>query len=209
MAVSMLNRRLLTLGLLAPALVGCGKTISKATGPVPDDMVLGNPRAKITVVEYASVACPVCGHWYKEVYPAFKAKYIDTGKIRFTYREMLVGSSGEVSAAAAGFLLARCAGNDKYFSIVDAIYNSQPGLFDDPKGVLTKIARNNGFTEAQFTACVENPAAVEALMKRVDANAKIDNINSTPTFIINGKSLEPGYHPLIDIDAAIAAAQRS
>ena len=205
----LISRRFAVLGVSAIALAACQK---KASGGVagatslPDDMSLGNPNAKVTFVEYASVACPVCGRWYKEVWPTFKSKYVDTGKVHFIYREMLVGDTDEMTAAASGFLLARCAGPQNYFKIVDAVYNSQPGLFADPRGVLLNIAKSAGMTENQFNACVRDPAALDALQKRVQANATRDNINSTPTFVINGKSLEAGYQPLSTIDAAIAAA---
>ena len=169
-------------------------------------MSLGNPNAKITFVEYASVACPVCGRWFKEVWPAFRAKYVDTGKVHYTFREMLVGGTDEVTAAASGFLLARCAGRDKYFQMVDAIFNSQPDLFSDPRGVLLNIAKSSGMTESQFDACVGNSQAINALQARVEKNAKDGNITATPTFVINGKAMDPGYHSLAEIDAAIAAA---
>jgi protein-disulfide isomerase len=200
------NRRLVTIGLIAPTVAACSQSFGKASGPLPDDMQLGNPKAKVTVVEYASVACPVCGRWFKDNFSTFKKKYIDTGKVRFIYREMLVGSGGEITTAAAGFLLARCVGQKRYFDIIDAIYNSQPGLFDDPRGVLLQIAKSEGFSEDQFNACVDDEKSLKALSARVEANSKIDNVNSTPTFVINGKSLEPGYHPLADLDAAIAKA---
>jgi protein-disulfide isomerase len=200
-----LTRRLALVGLSAAALAACGKKRGVAAA-LPDDMSLGNPASKVTFVEYASVACPVCGRWYKEVWPAFKAKYVDTGKIHFIYREMLVGGADEVTAAASGFLLARCAGKDRYFQMVDAIYNSQPDLFADPRGVLLNIAKSAGMTEAQFDACITDRASVDALQKRVDDNAKKDNVTATPTFVVNGKALEPGFHTLPDIDAAIAAA---
>jgi protein-disulfide isomerase len=199
-------------GLSAAALAACDKKAgvgASDAAALPDDMSLGNPQAKVTVVEYASVSCPVCGRWYKEVWPSFKAKYVDTGKIHFIYREMLVGDTDEMTAAASGFLLARCSGLGNYFKIVDAVYNSQPGLFADPRGVLLNIAKSSGMTEAQFDACVRDPAALDALQKRVQANSTKDNVNATPTFVINGKSMESGYRSLADIDAAIAAAQKS
>jgi protein-disulfide isomerase len=216
----LLTRRLAVVGLLTPALAACGaKTgggqAGAASGPVPDDMSLGNPAAKVTVVEYASVACPVCGHWYKEVWPAFKAKYIDTGKVHYVFREMLVGDSSEVAIAASGFLLARCAGKDRYFQVVDAVFKSQPdengprtqqNLYDDPKGTLTGIAKTFGFSEDQFNACVSDSAALNALQTRVAANAKNGNVEATPTFVVNGKALDAGYQPLTALDAAIAQA---
>ena len=202
-----INRRVAALGLLAPLAASCHK--GGASAAVPDDMSLGNPNSKVSVVEYASVACPVCGRWFKDIWPSFKAKYIDTGKVNFTYREMLVGGDQEVLIAASGFLLARCAGKDKYFNVVDAIYSSQPGLFDDPRGTLLNIAKSAGFTEAQFDACVKNEDSLKALSARVERNTKLGNVSATPTFVINGKALAAGYHPLSDLDAAIAAAQKA
>ena len=110
--------------LMALSLAACGK--SKSFEALPDDMDLGSKDAKITVVEYASVGCPICAKWQKEVYPAFKAKYVDTGKVRYVFREMLVGGNEEVTVASAGFLVARCAGRDKYFAVNDAIF-ANPG----------------------------------------------------------------------------------
>lgn len=205
-----LTRRLALMGLMAPALAACSQGNSGGAvsgGPVPDDMSLGNPAAKVTVVEYASVACPVCGRWYKEVWPAFKAKYIDTGKIHYVFREMLVGDQNEEAIAASGFLLARCGGRDKYFSVVDAVFKSQPGLFNDPNTVLVGVAKTVGLSEAQYDACVRNEAALNALTVRVQNNAVNGKVDATPTFVINGKAMDAGFQPLTAIDAAIAAAQ--
>jgi protein-disulfide isomerase len=204
-----LNRRAAALGLVAPLALSACHGAAGGSASVPDDMSLGNPNAKVSVVEYASVACPVCGRWYKDNWQAFKAKYIDTGKVHFTYREMLVGGSEEVLIAASGFLLARCAGKDKYFNVVDAVYSSQPGLFDDPRGSLLNVAKSMGMTEAQFDACVKNEDSLKALSARVDRNTKLGNVQATPTFVINGKALAAGYHPMSEIDAAIAAAQKA
>jgi len=200
-----IHRRLLVAALMLVSLAACHKP---SAGVVPDDMSQGNPAAKVTVIEYASVACPICGHWYREVYPAFKAKYIDTGRIHFVSREMLVGNDTEVAAAAAGFLLARCAGKDKYFAVTDAIYKDQTALYADPRGTLLNIAKSMGMSEPQFDTCINDQAAMLALNNRVEGYAKNDNVNSTPTFVINGKALQPGYHPLDEFDAAIADAQK-
>ena len=171
-----------------------------------DDMDQGNPQAKVTVVEYASVGCPVCAKWQKEVYPAFKAKYIDTNKIHYVFREMLVGQGPEIAVAASGFLLARCAGKDKYFAVTDAIFNSQQQAFEAPRETLLNVAKSVGMTDDGFKKCVEDDKAMQALQDRVDRHTRDDHVNSTPTFVINGKSLEPGYHSLDEIDAAIKAA---
>jgi protein-disulfide isomerase len=196
----------LVAALLSLSLAAC----HKSGGPLTtDDMGLGNPNAKVTVVEYASVGCPVCGRWDMDVYPAFKAKYIDTGKIHYVFREMLVGQSEELNLGASGFLLARCAGKDKYFAVVDAIFHVQPDIYSakvDAHTALLRIAQSMGMNEDQFNACVSNDAALTALQQRVQDHANNDHIDSTPTFVINGVSLTPGYHPLSDLDAAIAAA---
>lgn len=192
---------LLTLGLAA-----CGK--GQSYQALPDDMSLGNKDAKVTVVEYASVGCPICGRWDQEVFPAFKAKYIDSGKVHYVFREMLVGGGSEVTVASAGFLLARCAGKDKYFQVNEAIFASQPGVFETPRETLLDIAKSVGMNEEQFNRCVTDEAAIKALNERVEKNAKAHDINATPTFEINGRKMEPGYHALAEIDAAIENAGR-
>jgi protein-disulfide isomerase len=194
----------LIVGLLSLLPAACAKTPKAA--PVGSDMSLGDPKAPVKVVEYASVACPVCGRWYREVFAAFKTKYIDTGKVYYTFREMLVGDADEQSMAAAGFLLARCAGREKYFAVTDAIFAGQQDIYTDPKAGLMKIAKANGLDENKFDACVNDAAALQALNTRVQGYATNDGVNSTPTFVINGVAMEPGYHSLAELDAAIAAA---
>ena len=193
--------------LLAVAVLGLAACQQKAggAGALPDDMTLGNPQAKVTVQEYASVGCPICKKWYDEVYPAFKTKYIDTGRIHFVSKEMLVGGGVEVQVAASGFLMARCAGKDKYFAVVDALYKQQDQAFQAPRETLTNIARSVGMSDAQFNACVTDEKAFQALNDRVEKHNK-EGVDSTPTFVVNGKKMEPGYHSLEEIDAVIKSA---
>lgn len=190
--------------LMTLALAACGQ--QKAYQALPDDMEMGNKDAKITVVEYASVGCPICAKWQAEVYPAFKAKYVDTGKVHYVFREMLVGGTEEVTVAAGGFLLARCAGKDKYFAVNDAIFAAQPGIFYSPRETLSDIAKSVGMSQDQFEKCVSDEAQMAALNTRVQNNAKAHDVNATPTFEINGRKMEPGYHSLAEIDAAIENA---
>ncbi|HEX3886222.1 MAG TPA: DsbA family protein [Phenylobacterium sp.] len=184
----------------------CSKSGGGGAALTQDDMDQGNPKAKVTVVEYASVGCPVCAKWQKEVYPAFKAKYIDTNKIHYVFREMLVGQGPEIAVASAGFLLARCAGKDKYFAVTDAIFNSQEQAFEAPRETLLNVAKSVGMSDDAFNKCITDDKAMQALNDRVEHHNRDDHVNSTPTFVINGKSLEPGYHTLDEIDAAIKAA---
>jgi protein-disulfide isomerase len=194
---------LLTVLALTAALAGC----KPAGGVTSDDMGMGNPGAKVKVIEYASVGCPHCARWNNEVFPAFKAKYVDTGKVYYVLREFL---TGDPQVAAAGFLLARCAGKDKYFPVVDAIYQQQADMYqpgNSPRAVLLKIAQGAGLTEAQFDACVDNDAALTALQQRVQGYANNDHIQATPTFVINGKVYDSGEMPMAQMDAAIAQAE--
>jgi protein-disulfide isomerase len=191
---------------LTVALGACQKTGSDAVSA--EDMFMGNPAAKVTMIEYASVSCPHCARFDTEVFPAFKAKYIDTGQVRYVAREAL---TGDPAIAAAGFLTARCAGKDKYFQVVDAIYHAQQEMFTtgDPHAVLLNIARSAGLTDAQFDKCIKDEAALKALNDRWEHYVKDDNINSTPTFVINGKVYNKGEMSLSELDAAVAEAKGS
>jgi protein-disulfide isomerase len=189
---------------LVVALAGC----HGAAKPVGDEMSLGSPSAKVTVVEYASVACPVCAAFNNEVFADFKKKYVDTGKVRYVSREVI---SGNPSLAASGFLLARCAGPDKYFQVTDAIYHAQSQIYEPDsenvragvgRDILVKIAQQAGLNEDQFTKCVGDETALKALNDRVDRLTRKDNVGATPTFVINGTKLE-GYQSLGQLDQAI------
>ena len=191
---------------LAASLAACGPKGAKVTA---EDMTLGNPNAKVTVIEYASVACPHCAKWNDEVFPAFKAKYIDTGKINYVAREAL---TGEPTLANAGAMLARCAGKDKYFQVTDALYHAQKNIFQtgDIRGELLTIAQAAGMSEAQFNTCLSDENAAKSA-ERIEKQMKADKIQGTPTFIVNGKKVgseEGGEATLAQLDAAIAEASK-
>lgn len=190
------------------ALAGCsGAGGGGAGAPNADDMSLGDAKAKVQVTEYASASCAHCARFNNEVFPAFKAKYVDTGKVHYTLKEFLTPPN---EVAAAGFLLARCAGKDKYFMVLDEIYKNQTEMFQtgDFHGGLLRIAQSAGMTEAQFKACVDDEKAIKALNDRVQKHVVEDKINSTPSFIINGKAAKAGEMTMPDLDAAIAAAAK-
>ena len=181
---------------------------SGAGGAVPDDMSLGNPAAKVTVTEFASLGCPICAKWNNDIFQTFKTKYVDTGKVHYVLKEF---STGDAPVAAAGFLLARCAGKDKYFQVVDAVFRQEADLLEtdrnaDKRDRLVKVAQSAGIPETQFDTCTGDDNALKAFNDRVEAAAKQYNIDSTPTFIINGKSFT-GYQDMPAMDKAIADAQ--
>ena len=171
-----------------------------------DDMVMGNPKAKITVVEYASASCPHCAVFAINVFPAFKAKYIDTGQVKYIFREVL---TEPVQLAAAGFILARCTGKQNYFKTLDGVFHAQQEVYETKslRDPLLKVAKSAGLTEYQFMACLTDKAALDNLNARVERIAKAGDFDSTPTFFINGQKLI-GEHSLADLDAAIAAAKK-
>ncbi len=201
-------RVLLVVMFAAVSLAACDKLFHKADAVTSDDMSLGNPTAKVTVIEYASVACPHCAAFNNDVFPAFKTKYIDSGRIHYVFREMLVGGDQEAAMAAAGFLMARCAGKDKYFSVVDAIFHGQQAMVQsgDVRDGLMRIAESAGMSDAQFDACISDDTQLKKLNDRVQNYVQNDHITGTPTFVINGTTLS-GEQSLATLDKAIAAAQ--
>jgi len=193
--------------MIAAVLALAGPAAAAAPAVQPDDMSLGNPKAKIQVIEYASVACPHCAHFNAEVFPSLKAKWIDTGKVRYTLKEML---TEPVNVAAAGFLIARCAGPDRYFKVVDDVFKSQSQWTAGAKikPILQQIAAANGLDEARFNACLQDEAAVQAVSARAERAAEQDDVHQTPTVFINGKRLDPTPMTAAEMDAALTAAAK-
>jgi protein-disulfide isomerase len=179
-----------------------------ATWPsAPGDMNLGNPRARVHVVEYLSLTCPHCAHFNETTFPAFKAKYVDTGRVYYTVRELLTAPA---QVAAAGFLMARCGDGSHYFAIVDQVFRSQPKWQSGQiKPIFLDIAKANGLTEAQFNACLTDEKGQDALEKRIQYAVETDHVTGTPTFFVNGVQIPNANVPeLADLDAAIAKAAK-
>lgn len=186
------------------ALAACG---GGAKGAAEGDMAQGAAEgAKVTVVEYASVTCPHCALWQEHTYPAFKAKYIDTGKVRYVFREL---PTPPVDAATAGFLVARCAGPDKYFDVVHQLMRTQQEMItSSPRDWLLRTAQAAGLSEEQFNQCVTDKDAVAAMEKRVQA-ARAQGVSGTPAFYVNDvQVISPGGEgaSLADLSTAIDAA---
>ena len=167
----MLDRRLLILAASAlvaatPALAATAHAPAPKPGPRPmaDDMSLGNPKARIEVLEYASMACPHCGHFNETIFPTLKSKYIDTGKVHYTLKEMITEPA---TVAVAGFLIARCAGPDKSFTVVDQVFRSQSRLNSgNIKPIFQEIAAANGVDEAHFNTCLQDQNGADAIARR-------------------------------------------
>ena len=199
------NRRLMLAAVAALSLAACNKT-GGGSGPAnDDDMSMGDPKAKVHMVEYASAACPHCAKFAIDVFPEFKKKYIDTGKVYYTFREVITAPP---QVAAAGFLMARCAGKDKYFSVLDGVFRSQQDWAQtgDVQGSLRRVAHNAGMSDQQYETCISDDKALAALNARVEKYTTQDKVEATPTFFIGGKRLE-GEVTLAQLDQAVAEAQ--
>ncbi len=170
-----------------------------------DDMALGPRRAGVTVVEYASLGCPHCADWARDVFPAFRKTFVDTGKARFVLRELLYGDS---TMAAAGFMLARCAGPSGYFPMVEAIFADQKEIENLGVDEMLRVAKTQGFTRERFEACLKDPKGLAAMQARADRHQNADHIAATPSFVIAGGAPHEGEISLADLSAAIHAAAR-
>jgi len=154
------------------------------TGP-DGDIALGSDKAPVTIIEYASMTCPHCAHFSTTTFPELQKRYIDTGKVRFIFREFPLDP-----LSAAGFMLARCAEKDKFMPIVETLFAKQSEwMLQKPIQPLMAIAKQFGFTEQSFDQCLANQKVLDAIQVVRDRAAEKLGVNSTPTFFVNGKRL--------------------
>ena len=155
------------------------------------DMTLGNADAPVTIIEYASMTCGHCGRFHRDVYPKLKEKYVDTGKVRFVFREFPLENY-----AAAASMLARCVPEDKFFPFVDLLFKTQgdwayvPG--DKRVETLFELAKQAGFTKERFEACLRDQKLLDNIRWIQNRGRDVFGVASTPTFFINGKMLRGG-----------------
>jgi protein-disulfide isomerase len=162
---------------------------------------LGKADAPVTIIEYASMTCSHCATFHNTVYPTLKAKYIDTGKVRFILREFPLDP-----LSAGAFMLARCAGEDKYFPMVDALFRAQKSwaAAQDPVAALLTIAKQAGFTQQTFEQCLTNQQVLDGVEWVRQRAAEKFGVNSTPTFFINGK-IQRGAPSVEELDKLLAS----
>ncbi|MBU2532207.1 MAG: DsbA family protein [Alphaproteobacteria bacterium] len=196
----MLNRRQFGSGLLAAGIVsalGLGAmtpvfaqdvSVEKLmAGNTLPDITIGNKDAKVTIVEYASMSCPHCANFHKNVLPKLKEKYIEPGKVLLVMREFPLNQ-----VAIAVSMLTRCAGdNDKTAALVDVYFDQQDKWLvrGDLEPKLLEIAKQAGFTSESFKKCLENEELFKKLVEQREIASSQFGVNSTPTFFINGKSV--------------------
>ena len=163
------------------------------------EKVYGDPDAPVTVVEYASLGCPHCANFHLQTFPELKKTYIDTGKVRLVYKDFPLGRP-----AFAASMIARCAGHERYFGMIDVFYKSQANWSraENPLAELQKVARFGGLSPEGVEACLGTRPLAEGIQKVAKEAQKI-GVNSTPSFVIEGR-VYPGamsfeeMKPLID-----------
>ena len=209
----------LAAGLTVPGAAPAGaETPSKPDSPVaqaaaPDaaalaprkegeDMVMGNAKASVTIIEYASLTCPHCAHFDEETFPRLKSEYIDKGLVKYIYRDFPLD---RVALQAAQ--IARCSGPDRYFGFIDVLFRQQANwaASRDPnviKDNLRKLARLGGMSDDTFNKCLNDKAVQDAVLTQQLKGEQEFKVNSTPTLIINGKTY-PGALSFDELDKVL------
>lgn len=152
------------------------------------DLVEGKADAKVTIVEYASMTCGHCMNFHTNVYPELKKKYIDSGKIRFIFREFPLDAR-----AFAASMLARCAGPEKALGMIDVLFANQAEwafIKTNPQPKLFEIAKQAGFTQESFDKCLTDQKLLDQLTANQTRASEVFGVRATPTFFINGKRLQ-------------------
>ena len=196
----MITRRTFLVGTSAAAIVlalssaealhnarpAAAQTITQAELLVPPplgDRVLGKDDAPVTIVEYASMTCPHCAHFHETTYPELKKQYIATGKVRFIFREFPLDP-----LAAGASMLARCADKDKFFPMIETLFQLQrQWAVEKPIPPLLAIAKQAGFSEQSFNACLSDQKMLDSIQAEQKRATDKFGVNSTPTIFINGR----------------------
>ena len=186
----------LALFLFAAAPVSAQEQVAWAKG----DMALGKADAPVTVIEYASMTCPHCARFHAETFKAFKEKYVDTGKVRMIFREFPFDG-----LALRASMLARCAGPERYFPMLDVLFQQQRQWTGakDPVAALAQIGRLGGVSQEKFEACMKSEELSNAIVQNRLEGQQKHGVESTPTFVIDGEKLT-GALTLAQLDEALA-----
>jgi protein-disulfide isomerase len=164
------------------------------------DMALGPANASVTITEYASMSCPHCAAFNANVFPKIRSEYIDTGKVRYVFREFPL----DIKAAGAS-VLARCIAKDdagKFFAVIDMLFKKQDEWVVKTKETLKRIGREAGMSEQSAETCLKDQALFDKLSADEKFADEVLKINSTPTFFINGERVK-GAKPFEEFDKRI------
>ena len=144
--------------------------------------ILGNPDAKVTIVEYASLTCPHCANFHVNTFKQFKKEYVDTGKVKFVYRDFYLDDLARGTA-----MLAQCAPEDQYFSIIDLVFTNQRKWMsaEKPFAAIGKLLKLTGYSDEKINTCLADASIGEGVIKDRQRGADF-GVNSTPTIFVNG-----------------------
>ena len=194
-------------GLLALALspLTARADARSAVGPdeLPDEIGIGEPTAAETVIAYAAFGCTHCATWHVTVFPAFRAKFIDTGRVRFVVREM---ATVDMYVSYSGPILARAFGAERYFDIMGQIFKAvhDAGADLDGPELMRAIALDLGMDESTYVNVVENQGALRVADARMLRNRLLFDPPGAPTFLIRGRPFV-GQQSMAQLDAALRA----
>ncbi|MBI6629614.1 DsbA family protein [Pontibaca salina] len=168
------------------------------------EMTLGAEDAPVEIIEYSSYTCPHCANFHQDTFQKIKKNYIDTGKVRWTYREVYFDRFGLWAS-----LVARCGGEERFFGISDLIFKGQENWTraGEPDAIvdeLRKIGRLAGMESDQIEACLQDGEKAQTLVAWFQKNAEADKIESTPSFVVNGSKVSNQTYA--DFSALIDAA---
>lgn len=184
------RRKLLVTGSIATGLALGGfalPAVAQGLQYAKGDMVLGDPDAPVEVIEYASMTCPHCRRFHDEVYPALKKDWVDTGKVRFVFREFPLDRY-----ALQASMLARCGGEQKFFGFIDLLFKQQPNWTSagDPGAALRQIGLLGGISSEAFDACMADESLVDMILAtRLDGHQRM-KVAGTPSVYVNGEKVE-------------------
>lgn len=150
----------------------------------PTDMVIGNPDAKVTIIEYASLTCPHCAAFHANTLPALKERYLDTGKAKLAFRDFPLDG-----LALRAAMVSHCAGGERYYGMLGTLFARQMqwATAQDPLLAIAGIARQAGMSEESFKACIADKAVEKTVLDSALEADKTLGVNSTPTIFINGQ----------------------
>ncbi len=220
MAVFGFSRRAALAAVAAIAFAGCGAadgdtSQTAALEPSLGEMSLGPDDAPVTLIEYASLTCGHCKDFHETVLPRIKQDYIEPGRIRFVFREF---PTQPAELALAGFAVARCAGEDKYFDVIGDFFANQGDIFEEARAgraleALQALGARHGVGGAAFETC-RNDLEVRRAIADIVVAGEAAGVNATPTLILNGERLTTAASRTPDglaslIEAALVAAETS
>ena len=167
--------------------------------------VVGQTDAPVTIEEFASLGCPHCAHFHEQVFPQIKKDYIDTGKAKLVFTDFPLGTP-----ALAAAMISRCAGSARYFGFVSFFFGVQKqwAYATNPLDALKKVSRMAGMSGEDVDACLKQQPLIDFIQGTARKASKDHEINSTPSFLVNGKKVS-GAQPYEEFKAVIDAALKN